>query len=79
MPPIRDTSEVESRSSGPISDSKLANFTNNVSTISEMDDDALRARAALQVVRVGANWLGTTDASPYAGERGSVRGHLGFR
>lgn len=44
---------------------ELDDFEDQVSTISAVNEDALRARVALQVFRTPGQWLGMTDASPY--------------
>ena len=44
---------------------ELDGFTDQVSPVSAVDEDALRGRAALQLFRAPSRWLGMDDASPY--------------
>ena len=44
---------------------ELDDFADAVSSVGSIDDDALRARAAAQLLRAPANWLGMSNASPY--------------
>ena len=46
---------------------ELDGFRDDVSNVDSVEDDGLRARAAVQVLRAPANWLGMSDASPYIG------------
>ncbi|MBM0106341.1 autotransporter outer membrane beta-barrel domain-containing protein [Steroidobacter sp. S1-65] len=46
---------------------ELGDFTDEVSAVSAVDEDALRGRAALQLLRAPSRWLGMDDASPYIG------------
>jgi outer membrane autotransporter protein len=46
---------------------QLNEFSDNVSAVSEANDDALRGRAAVQLFRQPTEWLGMIDASPYVG------------
>lgn len=44
---------------------ELKDFADNISTVSDVKDDALRGRAALQLFRAPTEWLGMSAASPY--------------
>jgi outer membrane autotransporter protein len=44
---------------------ELDNFVDEVSSVSAVDADGLRARAALQLFRTPSDWLGLSNASPY--------------
>ena len=44
---------------------ELDGFADAISSVASVDDDALRARAAAQLLRAPANWLGMSNASPY--------------
>lgn len=44
---------------------ELDDFSDDVSRIGGVKDDALRARAAVQLFRAPTDWLGMSDASPY--------------
>lgn len=46
---------------------ELDGFTDDVSNVGSVEDDGLRARAAVQLLRAPTNWLGMSDASPYIG------------
>jgi outer membrane autotransporter protein len=45
----------------------LDRFTDDVSTVGQIDDNALRARAAVRFARAPTSWLGMSNASPYIG------------
>ena len=44
---------------------ELDHFTDEVGAVARTKDDALRARAGLQLFRAPAKWLGLDDASPF--------------
>ncbi len=44
---------------------ELDAFADDVSTVSKVDADGLRARASVQFFRAPREWLGLTEASPY--------------
>ena len=44
---------------------ELERFSDAVSNVSSVNDDALRARATVQVLRAPTDWLGLIEASPY--------------
>ena len=46
---------------------ELDAFDDKVSRVASVNDDGLRARAGVQLLRAPANWLGMRDASPYIG------------
>lgn len=46
---------------------ELDAFDDEVSRVDAIDDDGLRARAGLQLLRAPTDWLGMQDASPYIG------------
>ncbi len=46
---------------------ELGDFTDEVGAVARVKDDALRARAGVQLFRAPAKWLGLNDASPYLG------------
>ena len=46
---------------------ELDAFDDKVSRVDAVNDDGLRARAGVQLLRARANWLGMSDASPYIG------------
>jgi len=44
---------------------ELDGFTDQVSAVSAVNEDALRGRVGLQLLRAPSRWLGMDDASPY--------------
>lgn len=46
---------------------ELDGFKDDVSNVESVEDDGLRARAAVQLLRAPTNWLGMSDASTYIG------------
>ena len=44
---------------------ELDDFRDEVGAVAQVKDDALRARAGVQLFRAPAKWLGMSDASPY--------------
>ena len=46
---------------------ELDAFDDDISRIDSVNDDGLRARVGVQLLRAPATWLGMHDASPYVG------------
>jgi outer membrane autotransporter protein len=46
---------------------ELEGLVDNVSDVGDIDDNALRARAAVRLAHAPMNWLGMSNASPYVG------------